>query len=386
MIPQLDVARRLLAVLESDAARARNRVDRGDDGADLAQLVPDAVRQVPGARTLDESARRDVAALDPLLGARLTLFLGHDWALEARLRSEAAAPFELNGQKVPVRTMLTWQGLDPERRETAAKLLGRRRDHLAWLGRRWEKKVAPRPALLTSAGGLVLPGEGMAEALALGVFDPKSLEPEAAVATQDGGLAEALLASLGGDWGAACWTTEVADFRVRLNQPWLGAGDLPTAPWVPARRGQKHAAEGITVAEAGAALLGAGAKSLSPGLAGALVLSAGTLPWVQKVVADPGEDPLATARSFLAWVAQPGDGLAATLAGLPGEEDALYAGAGLMGRVWAPGAAWAFRLREDFDHDWFRNPRASREVLLQMGAPEPSEALVWAWIREHARL
>ena len=277
--------------------------------------------------------------------------------------------------------------------------------------------TTPRPTATTTATrtGLLLPSSLMVEQIALGVFDPAVLQPQPQVTAEPEAqgsetdlslgpwvraLAEAILGRAPADradLACAAAGTSVADFTPRPLSLFAGLGQVPAlpfgAPGVPWARGR---AAVHPTAEADRLLahgFGVGALCGGWALGGAFAFSFVTPSFVKLGLAYEPTDRLRALRSLALGLALFGFERALGAAGptpaglrkswalavgvdqpwvwaqlahaesrmhrLPGEGRALYPKGGPgMREAWLRGLSAATALRDDFDEDWWRNPRA----------------------------
>ncbi len=421
----IDALEEALSRLDVQAPRARSRADAGDPQP-LAELIDHALA---GERRLtDEGHLRELAAQAPAAGERFASYLAFPFGREARARARIAST-ELEGGKVRFKSAEAMARLrrgDTAERQIALAALGDLDEALDTLA-----SIAPdpvprvRPAAVEPArhGSILLPtAELMAELglVTAGPPAPGATGPDQASAL--GELSLALAEATGGrrplEYGAlrvAVAGREVADFRVR--HPLVGPGTLPfDQPLVPWGRGTAHVIADGDSWSAVAALLGGAAGAIGA----ALAFAATTLPF-QPCFADGGANRRRTARAVaaaLAWTAfecqlvahacsledlsnrESGTvGFArplrlarllwtgARFESAPGEASARYAGGGRTESMLCRGAGLARSLRERFDEDWFRNPRATREILDDSARAEAGGIdQVIDWLKESLEL
>lgn len=317
------------------------------------------------------------------------------------------------------------------------------------LGRRAVKvppPVAPPAPTLSTVSGLLVPNAMMVEQIALGVFDPSVLRPAPVAPAPEAApkeevtdrpsigpwlraLTESVLGRAPVDHAeltCAAAGVEVADFSptpwalfAELSPPEL-PHDLPGVPWARGRAGVhpgKEADRTLAHGLAAGALLGGWA------LGGAIAFTMVSEAFVRLGLRDSAGDRLRAVRAMAVALtraifhhdvgAMGGDPAAlrrrwsrevgvavpenqammgcaeALLAHAPGEERALYPrGGAAFSEAMARGLPAAQLLRDRFDEDWWRNPRATRERIVELIAHIPVAAPGdgMAWIRAATRL
>ncbi len=274
---------------------------------------------------------------------------------------------------------------------------------------------------------------------------PPSPEPEVPAAPADArqarvsrlaDLLRALALAVGSEcpsdlagWRARASAHDVADLSVRpatvFHERSARLRVLPfEAPGVPlARPGAAAAPDGSAWNMSGH-LLGLGVGLLAPGLGAALALTAACPVFLRRGLVDAPPDLLRASRAvtlalalrvLLADLGELAAGDPSTLrkamqdalggaapeawlttlaaerglAEAPGEAGAHYVlGGERSAATWRRGAVLADRLRDELDEDWFRNPRASWERLVDLdrSTREDDTHALGRWLQEHAQL
>lgn len=303
----------------------------------------------------------------------------------------------------------------------------------------------PTAKASTTNSGLLLPSALMVEQIALGVFDPAALQPQVQVVAEpeaEGSeadlslgpwvraLAEAILGRAPADWAelaCAAAGTSVADFTPRPLLLFAELGQVPAlpfgAPGVPWARGRAAIHPNAEADRLLAHGFGVGALRGGWALGGALAFSFATPTFVKLGLAHEPTDRLRALRTLAFGLAQVGfertlgaaqltparqqkswslavgveqprvwaqlANAESRLHRLPGEGRALYPKGGpAMRKAWLRGVSAAMSLRDHFDEDWWRNPRAKLEVVLERIATvtEAGPAEAMSWIRSAAQL
>lgn len=463
-----DAARRLLATLEADAPRARNRADGSGDARDLARVVELALFSVPAGRVFaDAGARRELAAFDAPLARALKTWFQAPFAREAALRT---AVFAARGtwikQDVSIGALMrSYRAFDESTRRGARAELDRLFGTLysstgvQEIIKQHQRTVpppSPAPAIPATAPAspsslLILPSAELIQGLSGGSpLDPamlaalatpppavSSVAPAASpvdaqkedLALRDllRAIAESILGTAPatfGAWRAACAALHVADFRTAPLEL-LGRPSLRTLPFehpaVPLTRAGAIVDQDADAWSTSTALFGLGREVAGDAFAGALLATTATKSFATRALSDRPGDPTKAARAFAlscgfryaasrfhehtdaeslraaydeTFRASPPAELAAwwclesRLASAPGEDAAIYAHTAALSTAILRGVGLAATLRDQFDEDWFKNPRLTRDRLRDLAAiAEPApEARLITWLREHVRL
>jgi hypothetical protein len=227
-----------------------------------------------------------------------------------------------------------------------------------------------------------------------------------------------------GAWRAARSGSGVADFRPSAELSLLRSSSQAIAlpfeqPLAPIGRAGAATRSGLDATSAFASLLSAGGSHGDYAIGGALSLTAPTTAFLERGMGDRPTDRDRVSRTFALSAAMAfldavlgelsaGDpeqlrdryqeGIACApsaqlavwwaaehaLERAPGEETALYAHSGAkIIDAFLRGVAIVEVLREAFDEDWFRNPRASAETIrsIAQAATPASEERLAAWLR-----
>lgn len=345
-----------------------------------------------------------------------------------------------------------WHSVDPQARTEAQRQLELALDPVATgygtltegLKPASTPPPPPSPEATTTSTGFLVPSALMVEQIALGVFDPAVLqprpaagEPEAAPTEADlslgpwvRALAEAILGRAPADrtdLACAAAGSGVADFTPRPLSLFADLGQVPAlpfgAPGVPWARGRAAIHPNTEADRLLAHGFGVGALRGGWALGGALAFSFASASFVKLGLAAEASDRLKALRTLALGLAQIGFERAlgaaqptpaalrkmwslavgveqpwvwaefavaeSRLHRLPGEGRALYPKGGpAMHEAWLRGLSAAASLRDHFDDDWWRNPRAKIEVVLEriatVGEAGPTDIL--SWIRAAAQL
>jgi hypothetical protein len=436
-------ARRLLETLERDAVSARNRADISGDGHDLARVVELALFSVPTARVLaDEGARRELRAIDPELAIALEPWFTAPFAREASMRVAIhnARGEMTRGQATIAALMRAYRAREEAVRREARASLDPLLDHLydRTAVQQITEAIAPAKPVSaepfiplstqrTASGLLVLPSAELIQGLAGGgLIDARifgsaiASAPEEAPVPKDSApqpstlpellraLAESVLGSPAasfGEWRAACAAIHVADFRA-VELPVLGrvrANFLPFEhPAVPIYRPSAIIKAEVDAWSSTAAIFSAGTELAGPAFGGALVFGSATKSFVLRGLADRPPDVLRATRAlalccgflFAPEVEDPPRSLdrwwscEPALSRAPGEHGAIYLRSDRLRNALLSGATLIGLLRDNFDEDWFRNPRLSPERIRELAllAAPATENAIATWLNEHARL
>jgi hypothetical protein len=228
-----------------------------------------------------------------------------------------------------------------------------------------------------------------------------------------------------GAWRAAAAGIDVADFRPSPQIAVLAALEATIAlpferPWVPLGRKGAVCSGGTDATSSIARMIGAGAALGDRAIGGALALALLTRPFLQRALREPPRDrdraartiALATMMALLdAQLAEraagdvdalrdgyqdaidcaPSMAIAAwwvdehALQAAPGEDTSVYAHGGYaVTDAILRGTSLAGEMRERFDEDWFRNPRATIGAVAELASSSRSagEHDVVRWTRD----